>query len=142
MSQSQFDFIQKKLVLTLSSDLSSPRLAIIEYTDDHTIVPRSTSVLAQRLPPMKAGRGNAQFYMAAALGAVSSGNERNGVAGGNQSAWRDKGSMSKRFDGREDVKPVIQVSSFALLLSLRILLACPGSSSPMSMYLFYAKFDV
>lgn len=92
-------------------------LSIAEYTDDHTVVPRSTSVLAQRLPPKKAGKGNAQFYMAAALGSISATSGPPGSQGGaSGSGWRDKGSMSKRFDGRDDrstttMRSFVQVSS-------------------------------
>ncbi|KAL3424577.1 retinoblastoma-binding protein [Phlyctema vagabunda] len=34
-----------------------------EYDDDTTIIPRSTSVVARRLPPIKAGAGRAARYM-------------------------------------------------------------------------------
>ncbi|KAL5348758.1 Protein mpe1 [Pseudogymnoascus australis] len=34
-----------------------------EYTDDTTIIPRSTSIIARRLPPLKAGAGRAARYM-------------------------------------------------------------------------------
>ncbi len=34
-----------------------------EYDDDTTIIPRSTSIIARRLPPMKAGAGRAARYM-------------------------------------------------------------------------------
>lgn len=36
---------------------------IIEYDDDTTIIPRSTSIIARRLPPLKAGAGRAARYM-------------------------------------------------------------------------------
>lgn len=35
----------------------------IEYDDDTTIIPRSTSVIARRLPPIKPGAGRAARYM-------------------------------------------------------------------------------
>ncbi|KAI9878719.1 MAG: hypothetical protein M1830_010679 [Pleopsidium flavum] len=34
-----------------------------EYDDDTTIIPRSTSIIARRLPPAKAGRGGAARYV-------------------------------------------------------------------------------
>src|ERR1700712_267390 len=34
-----------------------------EYDDDTTIIPRSTSVIARRLPPIKPGAGRAARYM-------------------------------------------------------------------------------
>lgn len=36
---------------------------ILEYDDDTTIIPRSTSIIARRLPPLKAGAGRAARYM-------------------------------------------------------------------------------
>ena len=36
---------------------------LIEYDDDTTIIPRSTSVIARRLPPIKPGAGRAARYM-------------------------------------------------------------------------------
>jgi len=35
----------------------------LEYDDDTAIIPRSTSVIARRLPAMKKGAGRAQRYM-------------------------------------------------------------------------------
>jgi protein MPE1 len=34
-----------------------------EYDDDTTIIPRSTSIIARRLPPLKPGAGRAARYM-------------------------------------------------------------------------------
>lgn len=42
---------------------SSVTNGIIEYDDDTTIIPRSTSIIARRLPPLKAGAGRAARYM-------------------------------------------------------------------------------
>ena len=36
---------------------------IIEYDDDTTIIPRSTSIIARRLPPLKPGAGRAARYV-------------------------------------------------------------------------------
>lgn len=36
---------------------------LLEYDDDTTIIPRSTSIIARRLPPLKAGAGRAARYM-------------------------------------------------------------------------------
>ena len=36
---------------------------LVEYDDDTTIIPRSTSVIAKRLPAIKAGRGGAARYV-------------------------------------------------------------------------------
>lgn len=35
----------------------------LEYDDDTTIIPRSTPIIARRLPPSKPGRGTAQRYV-------------------------------------------------------------------------------
>lgn len=76
------------------------------------MIPRSTSVLARRLPPSKAGRGNAQNYMAAVEGSNTGFGRNdsrggyganNGGGGGGGAGWK-AGSMSKRFDGKEDYR--------------------------------------
>lgn len=36
---------------------------VVEYDDDTTIIPRSTSVIAKRLPAIKAGKGGAARYV-------------------------------------------------------------------------------
>ena len=36
---------------------------LVEYDDDTTIIPRSTSIVARRLAPVKAGRGGAARYV-------------------------------------------------------------------------------
>lgn len=36
---------------------------LLEYSDDTTMIPRATSIIARRLPPMKAGAGRAARYM-------------------------------------------------------------------------------
>ena len=38
-------------------------LTNVEYDDDTTIIPRSTSIIARRLPPLKSGAGRAARYM-------------------------------------------------------------------------------
>ncbi|KAK9894655.1 DWNN-domain-containing protein [Cystobasidium minutum MCA 4210] len=68
-----------------------------EYSDDKAIVPRSTSVIARRLPPSRPGRGNAQNYMASTLSAP-------GPSGTGPNAGR-KGNMTQRFDVRNDAPP-------------------------------------
>ncbi|SCV72533.1 BQ2448_4070 [Microbotryum intermedium] len=90
-----------------------------EEYHDHQVVPRSTSVLARRLPAARPGRGNAQDYMISAeMGPASaaslSGNAggsggrgdmqkpRGGVqSGGGRGGW-NASLFSKRFDGRDD----------------------------------------
>lgn len=83
---------------------------LVEYYDDHAVIPRSTSVLARRLPPSKPGRGNGQIYMAAIegnSGAPSTGSHGGGGGGGGGGGqgWKNGGSsMSKRFDGKDDFR--------------------------------------
>lgn len=55
-----------KSKLYVKHDLSVPIVAtnlLVEYDDDTTIIPRSTSVIAKRLPAIKAGRGGAARYV-------------------------------------------------------------------------------
>ncbi|GAA5873965.1 hypothetical protein JCM3774_004053 [Rhodotorula dairenensis] len=79
-----------------------------EYTKDHELIPRSTSVIARRLPPARPGRGNALKYMA---GTEESGQ---GLQAGRGAAPEPRGGVgsgfnkdmyTKRFDGREDPLP-------------------------------------
>lgn len=41
----------------------APRLTLVEYDDDTTVIPRSTTVLARRLPAMRPGAGRAARYV-------------------------------------------------------------------------------
>lgn len=43
--------------------VNNHRLTCLEYDDDTAIVPRSTTVIAKRLPAAKAGRGGAARYV-------------------------------------------------------------------------------
>ncbi|BGP37349.1 Protein mpe1 [Rhodotorula kratochvilovae] len=81
-----------------------------EYKNDRELIPRSTSVIARRLPPARGpGRGNALDYMVATDESGSGSNAmagrgaaptpRGGVGGFNKDMY------TKRFDGREDVAP-------------------------------------
>lgn len=83
-----------------------------EYKDDSYIIPRSTSVIAKRMPAIRPGKGRAAIYVAH-VGTTGNGkNEDAGAStggghnahGGGVSSGGRFGAMSKRFDGR-DVKP-------------------------------------
>lgn len=67
----------------------------IEFRNDHTIVPRSTTIIAQRLPAKKPHKGTAQHYV---VETVSS----NTPITANQTQQPQKaeyrGRMSMRFD--------------------------------------------
>ncbi|VDB90639.1 unnamed protein product [Peniophora sp. CBMAI 1063] len=62
-----------------------------EIKEDTVVIPRSSSVVVKRVPAARPGRGKASYYTAGVLG----GNNPDGKPG-----W--KGSMSKRFDGKEE----------------------------------------
>lgn len=49
--------------LSVESTIRPTNKGFAEYDDDTTIIPRSTSVTARRLPPMKPGAGRAARYM-------------------------------------------------------------------------------
>ncbi|KAG9032068.1 hypothetical protein FRB95_001929 [Tulasnella sp. JGI-2019a] len=88
-----------------------------EYKDDHFIIPRSTSVIAKRMPAARPGKGRAQIYVANVGGpggnnadASSNPTSRNGPpgagsGGGQFGGGRFQGVMSKRFDGRDSKQP-------------------------------------
>jgi protein MPE1 len=50
--------------------------SILEYDDDTTIIPRSTSIIARRLPPSKAGAGRAARYMSGKMPANAKNSSR------------------------------------------------------------------
>ena len=54
-SEGKLDFAKLAKVVDADSN--------VEYDDDTTIIPRSTTVIARRLPPMKAGAGRAARYV-------------------------------------------------------------------------------
>ncbi|TFK53422.1 DWNN-domain-containing protein [Heliocybe sulcata] len=77
-----------------------------EYKDDAQIIQRSSSVIVKRLPSSRPGKGKAAMYLA---GVASSGTASDASAKGSNvlnggSSWH-KGSISKRFDGKEEEKP-------------------------------------
>ncbi|KAM0792848.1 hypothetical protein ACM66B_002613 [Microbotryomycetes sp. NB124-2] len=72
-----------------------------EYTEDHQIIPRSTSVLARRLPPARPGRGNAQKYMPSMEGSGPTGSSNSYAHMGQGKTW-NASQFTKRFDGKED----------------------------------------
>ena len=74
-----------------------------EYKDDSTIIPRSSSVIVKRLPAARPGKGRASLYVNGVASAVQTSDpvSRSGSAA---PTWH-KGSMSKRFDGKEESTP-------------------------------------
>lgn len=76
-----------------------------EYKDDNAIVPRSSQVIARRLPPSKAGRGSAAQYVADVQlgGANSNVEERAGQLQQTDSRRGPvhRGQMTMRFDSRD-----------------------------------------
>lgn len=49
---------------------------IAEYDDDTAIIPRSTTIIARRLPPMKPGAGRAARYMSGKMPVTAKNNSR------------------------------------------------------------------
>ena len=98
------------------------RCVFPEYKDTH-ILPRASSVLARRVPPSRAGKGNAAQYVAD-LGVTGGGKGEERFNGPNASgvaaptagpsgsgsrppqAARGVGMMTRRFDGKSDERPV------------------------------------
>lgn len=95
-----------------------------EFKDDNHQIPRSSSLIARRLPSSAKGRGNAQNYIVGtSAGESLTGDHRienhardamlakqnRGVRG----VGGTFGSMTKRFDGKEDknAQPAVQVST-------------------------------
>ncbi|KAN0063169.1 Protein mpe1 [Thecaphora frezii] len=83
-----------------------------EYKDDNFIVPRSSQVIARRLPPSKPGRGTAQMYVADASGGgggdggrFSGNTNASGVKGGDGKGSMYRGPMTMRFDQKDGSAP-------------------------------------
>ncbi|GAA6007885.1 hypothetical protein JCM11491_006524 [Sporobolomyces phaffii] len=114
-----------------------------EYANDYALIPRSTSVLARRLPPSKPGRGNAQQYMASSSndsgpGGLQAGRgaapDPRGGVGGSGGQGYNKEMFTKRFDGREDsARPASQTPS-----SVQIPAAAPSDEASAMAAMFAA----
>ncbi|CAH7688377.1 hypothetical protein PPACK8108_LOCUS23336 [Phakopsora pachyrhizi] len=72
-----------------------------EYANDHTIIPRSSSVIARRLPPRRPGHGNAQMYIDITSNLTSN---RSNPPNAAHADWRGGGSISKDFRQRSEAK--------------------------------------
>ena len=84
-----------------------------EFKDDNHQIPRSSSLIARRLPSSSKGRGNAQNYIigSAAADALTGDHRIESHARDAMQAKQNKGlrgaagtfqSMTKRFDGKDD----------------------------------------
>lgn len=75
-----------------------------EFKDDNFIIPRSSQVIARRLPPSRNGKGSAAQYVADLQGGPSANanvtEARQNDAGGRRAPMH-RGQMSMRFDGRD-----------------------------------------
>lgn len=87
-----------------------------EYKDDSFMIPRSTSVIAKRMPAIRPGKGRAAIYVAnvgapaaAGSGDPTGGSTSNGAATATGSGRF--GGMSRRFDGRDQKPPGPLISS-------------------------------
>ncbi|KXN87414.1 hypothetical protein AN958_08845 [Leucoagaricus sp. SymC.cos] len=72
-----------------------------EYKDDSTIIPRSSSIIVKRMPAARPGKGKASMYVSGATPAVPTSDPVQRPGSSSTVTWH-KGSMSKRFDGKED----------------------------------------
>lgn len=104
-----FDSSDKGAVLSVQIVESSVTYALLqEYSDDSQIIPRSTSVIAKRMPASKPGKGKAAIYISAATGPSSSQSVKQdpklGTSNSAPSVWNKStgGAISKRFDGKDD----------------------------------------
>ncbi|KAJ3978072.1 DWNN domain-containing protein [Lentinula raphanica] len=70
-----------------------------EILDDGTIIPRSSFVIIKRVPAARPGKGKASMYVAGAANMVPTSES---VPRG--SGFIHRGAMSKRFDGKDDIK--------------------------------------
>ncbi|KAI0032305.1 DWNN domain-containing protein [Vararia minispora EC-137] len=71
-----------------------------EIKDDSHVIPRSSSVVLKRVPAARPGKGKAAMYIVAANAAADA-SKPGTLAPGNGVLW-NKGTMSKRFDGKDD----------------------------------------
>lgn len=118
-----FDSADKGMVLPMVMFLlriySRERGLRLEYADDNQIIPRSTSVIAKRMPASKPGKGKAAIYITG--GGPSSGPSvrQDAKATPAPPVWNKSagGAISKRFDGKDD-KPRIPSASKSPVSSL------------------------
>lgn len=103
--------IPSKVCLNLVIIQSLTVVIFTEYTDDTQLIPRSSSVIAKRLPASRPGKGKAALYIAGSVPAAHSGEmPQTGKPAG--TAWtRPTGPMSKRFDRPEAMKSEIRARS-------------------------------
>ncbi|KAF5361977.1 hypothetical protein D9756_002345 [Leucocoprinus leucothites] len=73
----------------------------MKYKDDTTIIPRSSSVIVKRLPAARPGKGRASYYTSGATPTVPTSESVQRPGSSSNMPWH-KGSMSRRFDGKED----------------------------------------
>lgn len=99
----------------------------VEYTDDTFIIPRSSSVIAKRVPA-RPGKGKGSAYAVASAAGATSSRDREDNAQREKSLYSTTrarvgtGSLSMRFDKREESpkppRPTVCLSSFLFLLLL------------------------
>jgi protein MPE1 len=76
-----------------------------EYKDDTQVIPRSTSVIAKRMPAARPGRGSSTKYITADAGAMEANSSVGGPGSMGPPSWQ-RTAMSRRFDGKEET-PVV-----------------------------------
>jgi protein MPE1 len=98
------------------SPIALHELIVVELKDDNHQVPRSSSLIARRLPASAKGRGNAQNYIVGTTAADALNNDhrienhaRDALAAkankGSRFGGGNYGSMTKRFDGQDEAGP-------------------------------------
>ncbi len=77
---------------------------VLEYLDDSFIIPRSSSVIAKRMPASKPGKGRAAIYVAGNNAQSTDRRNEQLQSTLTATAWSrtSMGSISKRFDGKDE----------------------------------------
>ncbi|KAH9995415.1 DWNN domain-containing protein [Russula compacta] len=73
-----------------------------ELKDDSHMIPRSSSVVVKRVPPVRPGKGKAAMYIGAPGTSATLESRPNSQTG---NTWPVKGSLSRRFDKEVSSKP-------------------------------------
>jgi protein MPE1 len=111
-------FELKREIITINrlGDGSDFELAIYnegdntEYDDDTTLIPRSTSVIARRLPAIRPGRGGAARYVSGKAPVNARYNPANEAAKSQASSTRNKGpDMSTAQTEEERIKAMFNL---------------------------------
>lgn len=85
---------------------------LIEYDDDTTIIPRSTTVIARRLPPQKPGAGRAARYVSGKMPASArNSSRRENAAKATKPATTGIAQINSAMTEEEKMKAMFQAQS-------------------------------